>query len=116
MNNRENRLSIILILLLLCSACNKKEIENSSVPITDDFSEVSADWKPVSINKSRGSYKMKDNALVINSEEGLYGIFNRDGISGHFIAEAEFARDKNVGLVLFHEKNGKPDPGCLGVT
>jgi hypothetical protein len=39
----------------------------------------------------------------------LQGVFYQSEIDGHFLAEAAFAKDDNIGLILVHEKNGKPD-------
>jgi hypothetical protein len=84
---------------------------DSHVLIEDDLSSAGGGWKEVYLEGTRGgSYSVSGGKLKINlDEEGRYGVYNTEPVSGHFLVEADFEEDENVGLALIQEKDRKPD-------
>ena len=98
----------LCLVMLLCTDCNTR---HSSL-IEDNFSAPAGGWKEIKINGAKnGSFAIKNHKLAILNQtpEGWYGLYNTKSLSGNFYAEAEFAEDDLIGLALVAEKNGHPD-------
>jgi len=78
---------------------------------SDSFAAAGGQWSEVYLEGAGGgSYEISDGRLVIETTGGArYGLYNRQAVSGHFYAEAEFEADEHVALALIHEKDGQPD-------
>ena len=80
--------------------------------IEDDFSSLNPQWKEVIMDGAgKGSFSLAGSELTIlnHSQAGAFGLYNTTGLRGNFYAEAEFAGDDVIGLVLIASKNGIPD-------
>jgi len=97
----------LVVMAVLGLAC----FGDSHVLLEDDFGSASSDWKEVYLEgDSGGSYSVSDGMLKIKLDgEGRYGVYNTTPVSGHFLVEADFAKDENIGLALIQQKNGRPD-------
>ena len=78
----------------------------------DNFESSGSHWQSICFEGTpSGSYRIENGLLTIDSEgEGFSGVYHTRPISGHFYATADFVADDNVALVLFRNKDGKPDP------
>ena len=95
--------------LFILGACTGKSASTSEV-ISENFNRLSQSWQKVSLSSGEaGQIETKEGQLRISSQSPLQGIYHQTTLSGHFFVEAAFAQDKNVGLALIQEKNGKPD-------
>jgi hypothetical protein len=103
--------SYLLFSFVLAAVVGSPCYGDSHVWIEDDFGSADSDWKEFYLEgTSGGSYSMSDGMLRIKmGGEGRYGVYHTKQVSGHFLVEADFAEDENVGLALIQEKGGKPD-------
>jgi hypothetical protein len=78
----------------------------------ETFDAPSSNWQPIHFEGTpKGSFQIMEGNLSIDSEGvGFYGVYNIQPVKGHFYVVADYADDDNVALVLFHNKDGKPDP------
>jgi len=86
--------------------------QSTEALIDDDFSSSGNRWKEVKLNgANKGVFLIGNNKLTIlnQSQVGAFGLYHLKSLSGNFYAEAEFAEDDLIGLVLVAEKNGLPD-------
>lgn len=99
------------ILALLLTSCSK-EPSISYGFFTTSFEGNDGELQEVSLGtSSRGSWELKNGQLNLTGvEDGYYGVYFNQIISGHFVVDLEIEQDKNIGLALIQAKNGKPDP------
>jgi hypothetical protein len=78
----------------------------------ETFDAPSSNWRPILFEGSpRGSFQITKGNLSIDSEGvGFYGVYNIHPVTGHFYVVADYVTDDNLALVLFHNKDGEPDP------
>lgn len=101
-------LSLLLVIMLLVGCQN--EITEATDLIADNFSENKDNWHFFKLkNAGNGILKIEDGRLKLSTDSPIIGAYHEKPISGHFLAEAEICADKNVGLAVTQEKNGKPD-------
>lgn len=84
--------------------------KSGSYLVSDGFEIPDTSWNEVALlEESDGDYEISDGKLIMNTRSGPFGVFNNQSFSGHFIIEAQFQADHNIGLLLIQEKDGKPD-------
>ena len=107
-------LMILLVLTCISVGCNGKESGKSTDPVIweDTFNSDNGDWVSIHFEGNpEGSHKIDGGTLSINSSgDGFNGVYHTRPVSGHFYVTADYTVDDNVALVLFSNKNGKPDP------
>ncbi|MGB5847951.1 MAG: hypothetical protein WBH40_05665 [Ignavibacteriaceae bacterium] len=105
----DKKIIFITVIFLIVPAILFSQQVNS-VLIYDSFNELDNSWTELSIgDDGDGKIKVNDGHLNITGSTNYFGVNNNKAISGHFIVDAEFEADDNVGLVLLMEKEGKPD-------
>ena len=94
----------VCISILICYAivftggCQTGPVYSNAL-IFDDFSSLSDSWQLLNASgKNTGRYEISNGQLHVFANEPVQGVYHNTRIGGHFIAEAEFAADKNVGL------------------
>lgn len=101
---------VLIILILLTGQLNL--VFAQGILIDDNFTSRSKNWKEIKLNGATdGQIEVENQSLSVTntSKTGAYGLYNLKPVSGNFYAEAEFAEDDRVGLVLIALKNGVPD-------
>jgi hypothetical protein len=97
-----------IIILFVPAILFSQQVNN--ILLTDSFDRLDISWTELSIGgNSSGSINVIDGNLNIKGVTNYFGVYNNKSLSGHFIVDAEFGADDNVGLVLLMEKDGKPD-------
>ena len=105
-----NSLTYLLSLVFfMFSACSGKSAASSEI-LSETFNRLSPSWQELSLSSGKaGLIEIKEGQLRISAQSPLQGVYHQQTATGHFFVEAAFAQDKNVGLALIQEKNGKPD-------
>ncbi|MDX1700940.1 MAG: hypothetical protein R3250_10000, partial [Melioribacteraceae bacterium] len=100
---------IILLIHLILSSSPFAQSE-SSIIFDEPFDYLDGTWNKISINQNDYvKVEIVDGNLIIENNIGYFGLYKDQPIGGHFIVDLTFEKDENVGLVLFQNKNGKPD-------
>jgi len=97
--------SIMIILSLSCAEKSQNFIKSN----TFDFTK--GEWKEIYLKgNSGGSFDFNKNNLELKlTNDGFYGLYNTTPFAGHILTEAQFSSDDNINLLLFFDKNGRPD-------
>lgn len=99
--------TIFCILLLSPNLFSQKL---NKILLSDSFDELNESWSEIALNgKDYGTVNIEEGDLKIAGSNSYFGIYNNTSVAGHFIVDLEFEQDKNVGLALIQNKNGKPD-------
>jgi hypothetical protein len=100
-----------LIFIFLLAGCTVAFTQQAGNQTSKAFNTKSGIWKKLYLaGSSGGKYKLTPGSLELDTPDGvMYGLYNSSPITGHFYTEVGFKVDDNINLVLFHEKNRKPD-------
>lgn len=101
---------LALCLSAMLASCGK-EVPYHPAPAPDDDVQIEELQPIVLSGTAAGSYEYSDGTLKMTSkgQGSIYGVCLDKVCSGHFIAEAESDSDRNFGLAIVREENGRPD-------
>lgn len=79
--------------------------------LNDNFNTSNTNWHGIDISGG-GSFSLTNGGMAVTANSGgIYGVFNKTLLSGHFYVEVDFAEDNHSALALFKvNADGTADP------
>jgi hypothetical protein len=102
-------------LSLFSASCTKKNAlpdDNTILDITtkptellnDNFDNATLNWNEIKISGG-GSFLFSNGKMTVTANSnGIYGVYNKTILSGHFYVEVNFSEDAHTALALFKAK------------